>query len=369
MAPPNRLSNNIGQSNSLTVTQPAGSDRVLVASCQYVADPALSISATYGGNSMTEITGSPAGPSSADDVVAHMFYLLEADLPSDGDHTLDFSGAPADAGFAFVFWGDAEQATPDDEVAVSDRNSNHEITYDVTTLVDDSVIYALVGASDQNSDITGHGDGQTEIGQSDFETGENPNAHTEEFLTTAGTDTQSHAGDAATANSSYAVCAVAIGPVGTGTTVSESLDDGADAQDVLNADVTIDEILDDLSECLETAEASLRAAEALQGSSQAATTLADRLSLSLALTDVAEASDLIDDIAIVPESVDGSATAQDTLADAVTLAITISDSGAATDTATIHVTISEVLDDSANSDDQVHESWQYGPKKVRIEFS
>lgn len=79
-----------GTGATISHTLNAGADRVVIATVAYEANDQSPVTATYGGNAMTQVTGSPVTVNSGNTI--HIYYILESSLPSDGANTFDPTG-------------------------------------------------------------------------------------------------------------------------------------------------------------------------------------------------------------------------------------------------------------------------------------
>lgn len=222
MAAPTRLGFDTTKGDSVDHNLSSGSDRIVIGYCFYEDTSTSSLSPTYGGNAMTEVTGSPVRESGAD-IVVHAFYILESDLPADGT-TMDFGSLPGDARVYAISYSGVSQNAPDDVVAKTVSNAgDHTISGDITTTAADALIHSGVSTDDNSDSFESHGTGQTEIQDNTYSFGTRPEATTEEFPSSAETDTQSHTGATTVGSSSYAMIAVTWAPSGSGDTTAPTL--------------------------------------------------------------------------------------------------------------------------------------------------
>lgn len=146
-----------GDSGGISHTLAAGSDRIVIGVS--VINPGNQTpTATYGGETMTK-----AVDLSFDSNTRHVviFYILEADLPSNGANTYDPTNGN-DRYHACLAFSGVDQAVPDDTASADQGYGHDEVCVQGTATENGSLFISVMGGDRDGGDTT-HGSGQTEF--------------------------------------------------------------------------------------------------------------------------------------------------------------------------------------------------------------
>ena len=185
--------NTICSSNpcSLPITIASGSDRmiIVVSTEEGKFNPINSIDIS-GGTGQGILVGTKQIGSGSTEQNVEMWRIMESDI-SNGANTITvhFTSTPSDAGVSLVsFSGVAQQ--PEESKASNVVTSNSQISTQITTLTDGSLIVSAVGHGQTNALYSSHGPDQIE--RHNFVIPSAGHGVTTEIKFSAGSDVQSH---------------------------------------------------------------------------------------------------------------------------------------------------------------------------------